>query len=94
MRPSFFVIPSEARNLSFFSWASIEEKFLASLGMTKQISYSTGCETCPTFTPRGLNYFFVGGVSAGFNSPAAFCKSSTALASSANSADPSALFAR
>jgi hypothetical protein len=33
--PTFFVIPSEARNLSFFSWAWIEERFLASLGMTK-----------------------------------------------------------
>jgi hypothetical protein len=30
-----FVIPSEARNLSFFSWGQIEERFLASLGMTK-----------------------------------------------------------
>src|ERR1700688_2648020 len=33
--PTFFVIPSEARNLSFFSWALIEERFLASLGMAK-----------------------------------------------------------
>jgi hypothetical protein len=33
--PTFFVIPSEARNLSFFLWGEIEERFLASLGMTK-----------------------------------------------------------
>jgi len=31
----YFVIPSEARNLSFFSCGQIEERFLASLGMTK-----------------------------------------------------------
>jgi hypothetical protein len=29
------VIPSEARNLSFFLWGQIEERFLAPLGMTK-----------------------------------------------------------
>jgi len=34
--PYPFVIPSEARNLSFFSWAHTEERFLASLGMTKK----------------------------------------------------------
>jgi hypothetical protein len=33
--PTSFVIPSEARNLSFFSRASTGERFLASLGMTK-----------------------------------------------------------
>jgi hypothetical protein len=33
--PTLFVIPSEARNLSFFSAGQIEERFLASLGMTK-----------------------------------------------------------
>jgi hypothetical protein len=32
-----FIIPSEAGNLSFFSWAQIEERFLASLGMTKVV---------------------------------------------------------
>jgi hypothetical protein len=31
----YFVIPSEARNLSFSSWAQTQERFLASLGMTK-----------------------------------------------------------
>jgi hypothetical protein len=30
-----FVIPSEARNLSYFAGAHTEERFLASLGMTK-----------------------------------------------------------
>jgi hypothetical protein len=30
-----FVIPSEARYFSFFSWGQIEERFLASLEMTK-----------------------------------------------------------
>jgi len=29
------VIPGGARNLSFFSWAETEERFLAPLGMTK-----------------------------------------------------------
>jgi len=29
------VISSEARNLSFFSWGQIEERFLAALGTTK-----------------------------------------------------------
>jgi hypothetical protein len=43
-----FVIPSEARNLSFFSWASIEERFLASLGMTNLDTFSAACETCAT----------------------------------------------
>jgi hypothetical protein len=38
--PRPFVIPSEARNLSFFSWAWIEERFLASLGMTKIGAFS------------------------------------------------------
>jgi hypothetical protein len=33
----YLVIPSEARNLSFFSWGQIEERFLASLGMTKGV---------------------------------------------------------
>ncbi len=33
-----FVIPSEARNLSFFSWALTEERFLASRGMTKGVA--------------------------------------------------------
>jgi hypothetical protein len=32
---NYFVIPSEARNLSFFSRAEAKERFLASLGMTK-----------------------------------------------------------
>jgi hypothetical protein len=35
-----FVIPSEARNLSFFALGQIEERFLASLGMTKSVGYS------------------------------------------------------
>src|SRR5690242_13979602 len=35
--PCLFVIPSEARNLSFFSWRQIEERFLVSLGMTKRL---------------------------------------------------------
>jgi hypothetical protein len=30
-----YVIPSEARNFSFLSWSQIEERFLASLRMTK-----------------------------------------------------------
>jgi hypothetical protein len=34
-----FVIPSEARNLSFFSAGQTQERFLASLGMTKQITF-------------------------------------------------------
>jgi hypothetical protein len=33
--PTLFVIPSEARNLSFFSWAERVEKFLAPLGTKK-----------------------------------------------------------
>jgi hypothetical protein len=33
----YFVIPSEARNLSFFCWAETKERFLASLGMTKKV---------------------------------------------------------
>jgi hypothetical protein len=32
---TFFVIPSEARNLSFFCWAETKQRFLASLGMIK-----------------------------------------------------------
>jgi hypothetical protein len=35
----YFVIPSEARNLSFFSCGQIEERFLASLGMTKGMGH-------------------------------------------------------
>jgi hypothetical protein len=39
----YFVIPSEARNLSSFSWSKIEERFLASLGMTKGVeAFSRG----------------------------------------------------
>jgi hypothetical protein len=39
-----FVIPSKARNLSFFSWAKTEERFLAPLGMTKWWgSFSAAC---------------------------------------------------
>jgi hypothetical protein len=34
--PGYFVMPREARNLSFFSSAQPSERFLASLGMTKQ----------------------------------------------------------
>jgi hypothetical protein len=34
-KAQIFVIPSKARNLSFFSSVEIEERFLASLGMTK-----------------------------------------------------------
>jgi hypothetical protein len=36
--PPFFVIPSEARNLAFFSSAQTKERFLASLGM-KKVNY-------------------------------------------------------
>jgi hypothetical protein len=32
---NYFVIPSGARNLSFFSLAKPQERFLAPLGMTK-----------------------------------------------------------
>jgi hypothetical protein len=40
----YFVIPSEARNLSFFRWAQTKERFLASLGMTKrQGTFSAAC---------------------------------------------------
>src|SRR5208282_5910863 len=38
--PTLFVIPSEARNLSYFSRAQTAERFLASLGMTKYKAYS------------------------------------------------------
>src|SRR5580700_8512005 len=38
--PPFFVIPSEARNPSFFSFGQIQERFLASLGMTKKSLFS------------------------------------------------------
>ena len=34
-----FVIPIEGRNLSFFSNAQIEKRFLASLGMTKCLDF-------------------------------------------------------
>jgi hypothetical protein len=43
-RPTLFVIPNEARNLSFFSWAETEERFLASFGMTKLATFSVACE--------------------------------------------------
>src|SRR4029077_8814537 len=41
--PHLFVIPSEARNLSFLSWAKTEERFLASLGTTKLTISSAAC---------------------------------------------------
>jgi hypothetical protein len=34
--PTFFFIPSEARNLSFFFRAQDQERFLGPLGMTKK----------------------------------------------------------
>jgi hypothetical protein len=40
----YFVIPSEARNLSSFSWSKIEERFLASLGMTKGVGPISGSQ--------------------------------------------------
>jgi hypothetical protein len=41
------VIPSEARNLSlFFACTLIEERFLASLGMTQQRAFSAACLAC------------------------------------------------
>jgi hypothetical protein len=43
---TLFVIPSEARNLSFFSWGRIEKRFLASLGMTKYTTFSAACLAC------------------------------------------------
>jgi hypothetical protein len=55
----YFVIPSEARNLSFFSWACIEERFLASLGMTKMVgTFSASSEVCPTEIATLLNLNF------------------------------------
>jgi hypothetical protein len=36
---SSFVIPTEAINLTFFSWAWAEERFLASPGVSKQASF-------------------------------------------------------
>jgi hypothetical protein len=39
--PIVFVIPREARNLSFFSCSEITERFLASLGMTRQVIFRT-----------------------------------------------------
>jgi len=41
--PSRFVILSEAKNLSFFSRAQIEEGFFASLRMTKKAPFSAAC---------------------------------------------------
>jgi hypothetical protein len=52
--PKHFVIPSEAKNLSFFSRPQTQERFFASLGMTKLITFSAlttfsaPCEACPT----------------------------------------------
>jgi hypothetical protein len=46
--PKHFVIPSEARNLSFFSWAQTRERFLASLGMTKLSTFSVASKVCPS----------------------------------------------
>jgi hypothetical protein len=43
-----YVILSEARNLSFLSWSQIEERFFASLRMTKQTTFYATCEVCAT----------------------------------------------
>jgi hypothetical protein len=47
----YFVIPSEARNLSFFCWLRTQERFLASLGMTK--GWDTFSGTCLAFGLTG-----------------------------------------
>ena len=50
-RVVYFVIPSEARNLSLVQAQQKKERFLASLGMTKVWSnFSGACEPCPTRT--------------------------------------------
>jgi hypothetical protein len=61
--PKLFVIPSEARNLSFFSWAWNEERFLASLGMTELGTFSASCKVRATNHPpvagaRKMRYRF------------------------------------
>src|SRR5271165_5030465 len=43
--PRHFVIPSGARNLSFFLWAYTQERFLASLGMTKLTTFLAVCQS-------------------------------------------------
>jgi hypothetical protein len=47
--PTPFDIPSEARNLSFFSWAQFEERLLASLGMTKYLLFSQPVNHQPAY---------------------------------------------